>query len=114
VEASFLAGVFHLTLLPDNGQAKKVQSTALAVSTHNSNMQKFDEKLREALGRFDKLKVLINAPHLQASGAQAEVERQLRAASNAARTVSVKYDKQVQVGVGLRAAGCHGVCLPSY
>ncbi|KAJ7863214.1 hypothetical protein B0H13DRAFT_1899728 [Mycena leptocephala] len=98
----------------DNGQAKKVQSTALAVSTHNSNMQKFDEKLREALGRFDKLKALINAPHLQASGAQAEVERQLRAASNAARTVSVKYDKQVQVGVGLRAAGCHGVCLPSY
>ncbi|KAJ7828429.1 hypothetical protein B0H13DRAFT_2373213 [Mycena leptocephala] len=34
-----------LSVEVDNGQAKKVQSTALAVSTHNSNMQKFDEKL---------------------------------------------------------------------
>ncbi|KAJ7902430.1 hypothetical protein B0H13DRAFT_2335594 [Mycena leptocephala] len=80
----------------DNGQAKKVQTTALAVS-----------------GRFDSLKALVNAPHLQKSAAKAEVQRQLHAASNAARTTSVKYTKQVEVGQALWAAGCHGVSLPS-
>jgi hypothetical protein len=110
----FSPTALHLTLLTDNGQAKRVQTTALAVSTHNGNMQKFDEKLREALGRFDNLKALINAPHLQASGAQAELQHQLCAASNAARTASVKYNKQVQVGEALHTTGCHRVSLPSY
>ncbi|KAJ7848159.1 hypothetical protein B0H14DRAFT_2583179 [Mycena olivaceomarginata] len=60
-----------------NRQAARVQSTALAVSTHNSNMQNFDAKLRGALGRIDQLNAVANAPHLQSTTHQTELKRQL-------------------------------------
>jgi hypothetical protein len=96
----------------DNRQAKRVQSTALAVSTHNSNMQNFDAKLRGALARIDQLKAVANAPHLQSTTHQSELKRQLTSVGTEARRAAVKYDKQVQIGQQLRSAGCTGVCLP--
>jgi hypothetical protein len=90
-----------------------VQSTVLTVSTHNSNMQNFDAKLRGALGRIDQLNAVANAPHLQSTTHQTELKRQLTSVATEARRAAVKYDKQVQIGQQLRAAGCAGVCLPA-
>ncbi|KAJ7688773.1 hypothetical protein B0H14DRAFT_3533113 [Mycena olivaceomarginata] len=95
-----------------NRQAARVQSTALAVSTHNSNMQNFDAKLRGALGRIDQLNAVANAPHLQSTTHQTELKRQLTSVATKARRAAVKYDKQVQIGQQLRGAGCAGSSLP--
>ncbi|KAJ7817676.1 hypothetical protein B0H14DRAFT_2601850 [Mycena olivaceomarginata] len=96
-----------------NRQAARVQSTALAVSMHNSNMQNFDAKLCGALGRYDQLKAVANTPHLQSAKHQIELKSQLTAAATEARRAAVKYDKQVQIGQQLRSARCAGVFLPA-
>jgi hypothetical protein len=89
-----------------------VQTTALAISTHNSNMVKFDTQLCEALARFDRLEHLVAAPHLTQEG-HAELKRQLWTASNEATSTARKYDKQVKVGEALCTAGSYGVSLPT-
>jgi hypothetical protein len=90
-----------------------VQTTALTVSTHNSNMQKFDGKLRGALARFDQLKRLVDAPHLKSTTHQATLKHQLTVAVTEACHAGVNYDKQAQIGQQLRRASCAGVCLPA-
>jgi hypothetical protein len=75
-------------------------------------MVKSDAKLREALARFDRLERFVAAPHLTQEG-HAELQRQLRTASNEAVAAAHKYDKQVKVGEALRAAGSYGVTLPT-
>ncbi|KAJ7860589.1 hypothetical protein B0H14DRAFT_3445994 [Mycena olivaceomarginata] len=96
----------------DHRRSQQLQTTALAISTHNTSMVKSDAKLREALARFNRFERLVAAPHLTQE-MHTELQRQLRTASNEAIAAARKYDKQVKVGEALRAAGCYGVTLPT-
>ncbi|KAJ7800666.1 hypothetical protein B0H14DRAFT_3490470 [Mycena olivaceomarginata] len=68
-----------------NGRTKKLQTTALAVSTHNSNIHCCHQNLTQALADFDNLCRVLTAPHLQNSSAQAALKQEIASATQHAR-----------------------------
>ncbi|KAJ6517162.1 hypothetical protein C8R47DRAFT_960350 [Mycena vitilis] len=101
-----------LTSHAGNNQAHRVEAQSRGVATHNSNMQKCDQKYRAALKTLDHLRRLVDAPHLRAAQSQAAVRLEIDKANADVRSASTKYTHQVQVGQRLRDEGRTGVILP--
>ncbi|KAJ7773772.1 hypothetical protein B0H14DRAFT_3508720 [Mycena olivaceomarginata] len=80
-----------------NRRTKKLQTTALAVSSHNSNIHRCHQKLAQALADFDNLRRVLTAPHLQSSSAQAVLKQEITSATLHARKAANAYDRQLKV-----------------
>ncbi|KAJ7840702.1 hypothetical protein B0H14DRAFT_3457907 [Mycena olivaceomarginata] len=94
-----------------NGRTNKLHTTALAVSTHNTNIRACHQKLRQAISDYDHLRRALSAPHLQTSTAQTALKHQIATATLQARKAANAYDRQVRIGETLRAGGSEGVVV---